>query len=265
MTLTADWTCSIRGLTFGAGTVWQGLGGIGGLGIPAASSPLRIQGARDGTLAGLDRLGSRLITIPFTITGSSPTSTMHNYRTLATAWRRSTSGDVALDVRWPGAPASNSTMRFYGRPLGVTAPLTDLKAGVIVCQATFEATDPYPYGAAVTLTNQSGSFTVPFSDLGDVEADTYRATIVITGDGSGAPLLTNTTDNGRALSFTPTLALGDTYTVSLLDMSVLHGVVSAEADLAPNSGFRFWGGVDNALVLANAGHCDLTIEPAYHT
>lgn len=261
-TLTVDWQAAIRSQTFGAGTAWQNLGAIDGLGytVPAGT---RTTGGTDGSLAGRDRLGSRLLHLPFLVTGTNPANTWANFRTLAVSMRRSSGPDVELDLRWPGCPTSDSTMRFYGRPLGVSAPMPTLKSGYLQTLATFEATDPQGYGPAVVTTGTTGA-TVTAAHLGDLEADTVRATVAITGNG-GTPSLVNTTDNNRFLTMNKTLAGSAVYTIDLRTLEVLLGSSSADADLVSASGFKFHGGINNVLTLSGAASLSVSAQPAYWT
>lgn len=247
---------SLRGVTFGRGTIYPGIGGIDGLGIVEPTGE-RLESYQDGVIPGADRYPARILRLPFEVLG-----TWTDYRALAAAFRLTRSGETTLDLDWPGCPGAGDSVRFYGRPKGLSGPLEHLESGRISCFGTFECTDPYAYALAATsdLTN-SGTFTILAADLGDVGADTVRATVTFHGN-SGTPVLTNTTDASRFLRFTSVLGA----TTAAVDLSTLAvSGAFGNSDLRSDSGFRLIGGTLNSLTLTGAASVDIAYQPAYLT
>lgn len=214
MTITQAWQGEIGGVTFGRGTDYPGIGGIrGAYGTPEPeASDLRLVG-RDGSIGGYDRYPRRIIRVPFTVLGDDGADVETNIAALKAAWRR-TDTDTTLDLRLAGT----TTYTYFGRPRGLEdGNLGKVEAGVARLVGTFVCLDPYAYGPAETVTADATS-PLPLENVGN--ATSYRCTLTIAGNG-GTPVLTNPDDpDGDDITFTETLAGGQSLTVDLNTMTV---------------------------------------------
>jgi hypothetical protein len=135
MTLSV-WQGSLQGVTFGTGTNYHFADqGVSGIGAVVKDQDVNLEHG-DGSYAGTDRKGPRIITIPFVVLGTDSTSAMDNFETLAAAWEASAT-DVTLELYLPGKHFSVS-----GRPRGIVEDLSRLKLAVIDCIGTFMANTP---------------------------------------------------------------------------------------------------------------------------
>jgi hypothetical protein len=177
------WQIGIRGETFGSAVSGLTIGpsGIQGLGLPAARFADQEDGDEDGDVGGADVLPKRVLTIPLNLDADGPGPTMALLQQVKRAWRpvRVSGSEVALDLTLPGLPGLDETLRFYGRPRGASDDLSDLKAGHAELLLTFEALDPFGYGAEETELLAAGANV--FESAGDADSRRWSLTLTRTG------------------------------------------------------------------------------------
>jgi hypothetical protein len=134
--LTNDWQLELRGLLMGYGTSYQfGAAGIGGLHGTAKVRQVSLA-HDDGSYAATDLLTERIITVPITILGSSPSNTMDLFDALETAW--APGEDVELHGQLPGW----NHWKVTGRSRPAASDWSQLRASVIEGLYEFHALDP---------------------------------------------------------------------------------------------------------------------------
>jgi hypothetical protein len=127
---------SLQGVTFGIGTNYQWADpGPTGIGEVVKDQDVELD-HDDGSYAGTDRKGTRVITLPFVVIGTDAANAMDNFETLAAAFAASAT-NVTLELYLPGKHFSVS-----GRPRGVVEDLTHLYEAVVYCLGTFVANNP---------------------------------------------------------------------------------------------------------------------------
>lgn len=254
MAITVDWQAELRGLTVGASTSYPFTSGIDGLGVPQVRASDTELSRRHGEYGGYDVLERRVVSLPVAIDGTSLADTYQKLQALKAAWRPSVA-DLGLDVRLPGQPAT--VLRYYGRPRGLTADLARLKNSWADTLLTFDALDPFGYGAeATTVITGSG----PVTNAGD--ADTDRVVLTINGNG-GTPRVENTTADGY-IAFDRALAGGAAYTLDVRARTVLLGTAARYEDVTPGSPWFVLVPGANTLVVTGATSVGVTFRPAYH-
>jgi hypothetical protein len=258
MPITTDWQARLveRDIVVGRDTPYPGIGGLQGLGILDPRRTDQTRGLRDGDARGRDRYPARNLGIPVTVLGDTDEAIWSNYRALAVAWRRS-DVDLELQVRIPGG--AEEVLSYIGRPGALDGQPRGLKS-VIRTVAEFRC-DPYAYGASVaSATDSSTPLTILAADLGDLGADTDRATLTIVGNG-GTPTIANTTTGG-VLSFAA--AITGTYTVDLRTQRTTKATVAKDHEItAASTWFDLAGGVDNVISFAGCTSIQITHRPAY--
>lgn len=248
----AHWQGAIRGLTFGAGTIYGfGETGISGLGIPVPRSADQERGDRDGDVGGDDVLGRRILAIPLVLDGG-----WANLQPLKRAWRPLRApGEVALDLCIPGFPSSDETLRFYGRPRGLDPDLVELKSGEIAVFATFDALDPFGYGPEETVALAAGATIVDHQ--GDGISDRWILDLTRTG---AATSLSNDLDSEPDLALAAgaegLIIDGRNRTVKTVAGDDRYALVQ------PGSGWPVLEEGNNTLTLTG-GTGDLTFRPAF--
>ena len=251
MTL-ADWQGELGGLTFGAGTLYELTGPVGGLGTPAPRTSDVDRGAHPGEVSGLDVLPRRVLTVPFGVNATTATQAMGLVQALKEAWAESALVDVAFSLQLPGMTAR----RWYGRPRGIDLELDSLSEGWVEALGTFEALDPYAYGdpVVVPLTTTSTVVTNP----GDAPTD--RFTIEITGAG-GTPVLTN---SGADASIRWAAALTGTRNIDLRARTVATtGGADKYSELSPSNEWWDLQAGGNTITRSDISAASITLEPAY--
>lgn len=252
MTITADWQAELRGVTMGAGTPFILTGPIGGLGLPAPRGGDQERGNSAGNVAGYDVANRRTLTVPLGINGTDADDAWALYETLKAAWT-STVVDVAFDLRLPGF--ASVSRRFYGRPRGLDVEIGLLKSGWVDALGTFDALDPFAYGAETEEALAAGSTDV--TNPGHTTTDRYTVELVVTGD---PVTFANDADSEPDLTLT-----GVTGTV-ILDGRNRTVVDDDGADLyghlAAGSGWPVLAPGINPLTLTGATGT-LTYRPAY--
>lgn len=261
MTVNEEWRGAIAGLEFGDGTDYPyDEDGPSGLGLPPVVSSDSDRGDRDGSTAGADRYGRRVLTFPLVILGTSSSDALEKLATLKGAWPRQDSYDeVELELRYPGFPGSTSTLSYFGRPRGLVADTRLLRKGATIrTLCTFEALDPLGYEPEEESNGHTaGAFTVD----NDGDETTDRVVLEITGNG-GTPRVVNTSDADGDV-WLDTLAGAAIRTIDLRAHTVSAGGTPAYADLNPASTwFRLRPGTNN-LTLAGAASVDFTLRPAH--
>ena len=251
MPISADWQGNLRSLTFGAGTDWQiDEPGISGLGSPPPRSFDQERGNLPGDVGGSDVAARRILTIPLVGAFASPALALDGLESLKTAFADAVV-DLALDLRLPGYPSTGR--RYYGRPRGLDADLSRLRAGAIRVLASFHALDPFAYGDEVVEALAGSS---PISNLGTAISDRYSLELV----GSGTVTFANGSDEE------PNLVLVGVAGTVILDGRARTIVDDAGNDLygllSPGSGWPVLVPGVNALTLSGAVG-DLTYRPAY--
>lgn len=259
MTITQDFQGNIGTFTFGAGTVWRWrASGFQGLGHPPFRTGHMPRGLQvPGSATGQNVLNERMVTLPFMVTGSSTGAVQTNFQTLKNAWQPQ-SADVALDLRMPGMP--ETTMRLYGRPMGITGEKVDVSGRWIECIAQFFAADPFFYGSQVTTSGSAGSMTV--TNAGD--ARSWRATVTVTPTAAAPYIINNSDPNSGYVRANTTLTSGSALTLDLQSQAVTYGGAS-RADLitAASPWFVLAAGT-NTIAWSGASTVSITFRPAYH-
>lgn len=266
--ITADWQYRIseRDFLIGNGTSYGILlnpGPAGTVGGPPVNTVHLTRQVADGDILGRSVRAGRQITIPVQLLDEHDAAGVRDLaRDLVAGWRVERTGELTLEAREPGTP--ETVMYYPGKPGTVDVDTRSWYFGLLTASLEWECSDAYGYGATATLEDQTGTFTLDAADLGDTEADTRRATLTIHGDG-GTPVLVNTTDDGRDLTFTDALAGGDDYVIDLYTQTVTRSGSNANASVSSSSAwFCLRGGVTNSLTLSGAASVDLTWRPAYH-
>lgn len=141
--VTADYTLEIGGVLLGSGTVYDisyDRGGIAGLGAPQAKTNDVGLAHAEGVYAGRSYPSERLITIPFSIAGATPTATGDAYLILADLFEpTSTAAVEPLYVQLPGFG------KFYvtGQPRGfLREDIRNLQYGQVEAEVIFVCPDP---------------------------------------------------------------------------------------------------------------------------
>jgi hypothetical protein len=222
---------------------------ISGLGMPETRVTDLERADDHGSVAGQDFTQPRTLSFPVSMQRSSTRLAMEALRSLKAAWRPAGPFDDVLEITIPGIGPSDDTLRFYGRPRStLDVDLHYLSSGVISALATYIALDPIGYGPVVTVT---GAASASVNNEGD--ANSKRATIVITGNG-GVPVLSNTTDGGGNIVFSQALGGGQTWEIDLYRRDVTDAAgddAFASNVLASSLWFRLLPGVNN-LTLTGA-------------
>jgi hypothetical protein len=186
-----------------------------------------------------------------------------NVKTLLEAWRTPGDGsEVALDVRVPGT--AETVLRYYGQPRSARASTPGWANGTALVEVDCEffASDPFAYGAEVSVTSGLGATTLSSASLGDLGTTTDRATITLSGNGS-TPIVTNSTTGGF-IAFGS--GLGATQ-VAVIDLRL--GTVAVNSTLTPSivASSTTWitlqGGQDNTLTMSGAGAVTIAYRPAF--
>jgi hypothetical protein len=257
--LTEAWQAEIRSLVMGAGSDYPFVSPVDGLfAVPLRTDDLP---AFDRTNPATDWTAARILSWRTGVDGTDPDDASDLAQALAAAWRRATSSEVTLDLWIPG---TDWQRRFYGRPRlpAGAANLEHLRTGWVEVDVEFHCLDPFGYGAVVSDTANTGTFSILAADLGDVGADTDRATIIITGNG-GTPKLTNNTTGG-VIEFASTLANAAEANIDLRTGAVtVAGSPAPQAIDAASTWMRLAGGVTNSLTLTGATSVDIGYRPAY--
>lgn len=256
MTSLNQYQAALNGVTIGRDTYYPGVGGTrGAVGSPPINQhDLRLE-MRHGGAAGIDRYGTRTIKVPVQIAATSEAHFDTLLGSLKDAWSPSDT-DQELELRLGGTQLS-----YFGRPRGVDDSQLGGKAlinstGLVVCE--FAATDPFGYGATVTVPADT-STPVTLPNAGN--APTSRVTLTIVGSG-GTPALVNTSDNAGDLTFTHTVS--STLTVDLRAMTVRDGSTSRESWLSIGSlWFELQPG-DNTVTFTGCTSVAASIRPAYY-
>lgn len=252
----AQWQGEIRGTTFGAGTDYQNdEPGWTGLGIPAPRTFDQPRGDLDGDVGGDDVLPRRVMNFPLEISADSSSAAMVLLQAFKAAWRPSPT-DVALDLCVPGFAPSDETLRFYGRPRGLTDDLAMLKSGTIRLFAVFEALDPFGYGAEETVALPAGTPTAVTND-GDATSDRWTLELTRTGSASS---IENDEDSEPGLSL---VAGSSTLDLDGRARTILDAGNDAYGQLSPGSGWPILVAGTNTLTVTGAS-ASLTFRPAYH-
>jgi hypothetical protein len=255
MPITKDYQGEIRTLTFGAGTVYEiDQPGID-MGTPETRDRGLERGDRHGRVAAADLLGSRTIAVPIVVHADTH-ATVGTRQAVVRAAFRPAAGDITLDLRVPGTPAT--VVRAYGRP---RLPVEDQSiaphgAARLLCR--FEALDPLLYGASVVTGPSSG--TVNVSNAGVLATD--RVTIVVTGNG-GTPRVRNPADRDGEIRWRSPLGNGVTRTIDLRARTVVGGSQDRFAELSPLSDWFALEPGTNGLVLTGAASITVTHRPAW--
>jgi hypothetical protein len=259
VSITADWQGELAGtFTFGQGTSYRWRAdGFSGVGLAAYRMYDLARGPQiPGVVASFDTLEGRLVALPLVVTAATAAATQVAFQALKAAWKPRTA-DTTLDLRMPGM--AETTLRLYGRPRAVSGEQWTPRGNVVTCVAEFLATDPFFYGAEVTVVSNSGS-TITLSNAGD--ADSRRATLTVTPQ-TAAPTLANTGDSG-SVTFATTLTSGTAATVALLDQSITYSG-AARADLVdPSSPWFMLAPGSNVVTFTGASAVSCVFRPAYH-
>ena len=173
--ITVDWQAELAGVVVGAGTRYQLVGPITGLGIAAPRVADQERGDQAGDVAGRDVASRRVLTVPIGIDGVDAGDAWTLFDALKQAWSP-TAGDVPFDLRLPGF--AGVSRRFYGRPRGLDSDLAQLRQGWIDVLATFDALDPYGYGPEVTVALPAGATVVM---NGSAPTDRYQLKLDVDG------------------------------------------------------------------------------------
>lgn len=247
------WQFEIRDLTGGAGTVYHFTGPITGLGIPVPRTDGdQERGDLDGDVGGSDTLPRRILTLPVGIDGADADDAMGLFQALKAAWRPSIV-DVTLDLCLPGFPTDDETLTWFGRPRGIAEDLSRLKSGWIDALLTFEALDPYGYGAETTIALDG---TDSFDIAGDAASDRWELDAVLAAVTSMS--FSNADDDEPALALTWHHPAVGTVVLDGRGHNVTNG------DLSPGYGWPVLiGGMANTLTLTGATGL-LTYRPAFH-
>lgn len=142
MPVSADYQAELRGLLMGSGTVY-GIGprpaSIEGLGLMQPKTNDLEYAHKDGSFAGQDKRGIRVVTVPIIIRQTTAANAMNSVNTLKTAWDVATI-DIALTFQLPGW----GVFHVNGRPRGLDVEIpTELKQRfAITCLGTFVCTTP---------------------------------------------------------------------------------------------------------------------------
>lgn len=255
-------TVTLNGVTIGGcGTDFViSESNVVGLGIPDVKAlDLDLQSAH-GNTASRDFLAQRTLGIPIIIyRKNDPTAAMAALRTLKTAWQPTNSGnnDDLLTVVADGIGPTNGTLSFFGRPRGgLEADLNRHHSGLINVFASFACLDPLGYGN----TESTSGTSLNINNVGDATTD--RITLTVTGNG-GTPVITNTTDDGRAIRFGTTLAGAATRQIDVRNKTVLNGSLDTYSELSPtNQWFDLLPGV-NSVTVTGASSINITWRPAW--
>jgi hypothetical protein len=251
-----DWQGNLASLTFGAATDVPFTGPIGGLGVPVPRTRDSERGAGHGDAGGDDVLPKRVLTLPLGCDGHADPAAAWDLLEQVKAAFAETIVDVPLDLRLPGMPTTGR--RFYGRPRGLDADLTNLKSGWIDVLGTFDALDPFGYGDEDLVTG-AGTFDVV--NVGSAATD--RVVLTITGNG-GSPTGDTAADDGGDVSFAVALGGGEVRVVDLRAHTVVTGSGDdAYDELSPGSLWTVLQPGTNGLTLTGAASVDVALRPAF--
>lgn len=265
MTVTVDFSGEINAsgtypLIFGVGTSYRlsrNRGSMQGLGLADVRTRDQDRGDYPGEVGGIDLPRKRTIRFPIDILASSASSSYAALRDLKQAWQPQAS-DTTLDLKLPWFESTSNILRFYGRPRSLDADFRLADKRLIPCLASFDALDPYGYGAEETVTDSSSPASV--TNSGDVASD--RFTITITGNG-GTPVLTSTTDDNSVISWGTTLANLATAVLDFRTHTVTVGGNDAYDQLAAGpEWFRLRPGA-NTLTFTGCTSIEVDHRPAF--
>ena len=269
MAISADWQGELQA-TSGAWLFGDTSGATGTRIIPGSPvkqttvrSSRAMRGADHGEAVGPERYGKTTIRTALEWYSTTAALVEADVQVARKACKLDAADDgelIRLDLREPGTPETN--MAYFGRPRPLSIDPTLHRFFRKTGTFTFEAFDPFAYGAAAGPTNYllAGS---PHSITNDGDADTRRVTIDINGNG-GTPVITNTSDSNGDLTFSEVLAGGSTWTVDLYNETVVDGSSVNKIDaLSPAAiWFKFRPGA-NSVTIAGCASIDVTIRPAW--
>lgn len=129
---------TLRGVTFGADTVYEHAEAPAGFGVPDIRSGDVPIPRGDGVIAGDDFLAARVVVFDLWVLGDTDVDVEASARSLKAAFAPSRE-DIELVVALSGDPVSYS---LFGRPRGCELSLAFLPQGVGRVRAVFLATDP---------------------------------------------------------------------------------------------------------------------------
>lgn len=136
--ITADWQIELRAALMGAGTsfLFPRPGGIKGLGVPPVKTNDVELDLADGSYAGRDFHGPRLITVSFFTKETSASLALDRLESLNGIWAPSTT-DLELHFRLPGW-----RFKVSGRPRGLDDDIDAALFGHVKAMATFFCPTP---------------------------------------------------------------------------------------------------------------------------
>jgi hypothetical protein len=266
--ITADWQIELpgRSLLMGAGTSYKirsaaGLSGV--LDTPTLRTDDLPRTGVNGTTLGRVYADFRVLSWRLGVDDAQASTVGANVKALLEAWRApSDASEVALDVRVPGTP--ETVLRYYGQPRSVQATTSAWGHGLALVEVDCEffASDPFAYGAEVTVTSGAGATTLSSASLGDLGADTVRATITLSGTG-GTPIVSSSTSGG-VIVFSSGLGATQVAEINLRTGEVTVNSTSTPAILATSTSWiTLLGGQANTLHMSGAGSVTYRYRPAY--
>lgn len=271
------WAATLRGVTIGLSPyLWAEAPtpfGLDNLRTSDTPRPLA-----HGLISGApDRLGSKVIDLPWMILAANEAAAILYYEQLVDAWQPASS-DIALTFLSPAR-----SLEFYGRPRRVAADLADSNQGVVLGACQFEALDPRGYGAEihdqVALGGSVGGLDLPHGfphgfgsgassgtlGLGNAgNAPSERAVVTLSSQGG---TLTNPRleilETGEALTLNIAITGADQLVLDFYNRTViLNGTVS-RAEAVGRPGSRWWAIPDGTSTLKFTGTGDGTAEIKY--
>ncbi len=135
----AAYQLELRTTLMGAGTSYKiGPQGISGLGEPNVKTSDTDLSHDDGTYLGRDYLEPRIITVDFSLVGSTAAAAGTLLVGLKAIWVKSEATDLPLHFQLPGIGKKVVT----GRPRGLVEDTTQIRFGFVRALATFFCGDP---------------------------------------------------------------------------------------------------------------------------
>lgn len=262
--ITADWQYRLveRDFLIGNGTNYDirfGTGVHGTMGAHRHTVTVE-HGTADGRAFGNTWNNGSDITIPVQLEAApSAVTTRQRAHALSTGWRKLQTGELELEAREPGTPAT--VMSYFGKPGVIDPSAENYLFGLLVHLCTFECSDAYAYGPAVATADKTATFTIDDSDCGDLEADTDRVIFSVTVDSGSEFTLLHDTGHVTVEG----VAAADVVVIDLHNMTCTRNGTAADQLVTDDSDWFFLnGGVDNEIEVDGDVTIDVSHRPAYH-
>lgn len=278
--ITLPWQLELNGVLFGSGTSFV-VREFDPWTAPEVRQGELARAQSDGSYPGQDRLGVKLVTAKLAISAATDVLEQAARRTLAGAWKQP-APNATVPLVW--MEDDGVKYALYGKPRLASTQL----APRLFTEARFVATDPriyaaaslvpstsFPTGGAGGLSFGGAGAAAPFVFSGAVSggsidctnSGTYETPYTITITGPVVAPLVEHSVQGRSLSFTGTLAAGETLVIDSRAKTVLlNGTASRYSWLTTASQWFTLEPGPNALRFSGAsgsGTCSVRYAPAW--